>query len=194
MNRELLEFIFEKSKLLKSDIIFTHGSEIFGVNEDYTILTTLNVFENLPDMSFSMKVINPFMKAISETNDEVILKDNILSCGIYFIDIGNWYHREAIINKYWIFVNNIHNPILEIEDLKSYTDNIMFGMKSDEKKVIKLTKELMTVLHGNILPINKSDNVSLKIYPFNQSMSIYLYNIKKKKGILNVYMCCLNID
>ena len=53
----------------------------------------------------------------------------------------------------------------------------------------------MIIQYGRMIPVNKKDIVTISIYPFNEQISIYKYDISKnKKYNIECYMACLNIS
>ena len=84
---------------------------------------------------------------------------------------------------------------MEVKDLYNYFDeDNPYMKKTSEKSVVKFDHNI-AIIYGKILPVNKSDKVSLYIYKKDDNVSIYRYIIdKKKKGIIESYMACLNLD
>ena len=121
--------------------------------------------------------------SISEEGDTI--SNDFLSSGI-----NNKFQQEEIIRLSSIFeyhTNNIQ-PIL----CEEYIND--FDLKSSQKSVYKINREHMIIQYGRMLPVNKKDIVTISVYPFNEQISIYKYDISKnKKYNIECYMACLNI-
>ncbi len=88
--------------------------------------------------------------------------------------------------------NNIN--LLTEEEYKYLQTLGDFDLKSSQKSVYKINREHMIIQYGRMLPVNKKDIVTISIYPFNEQISIYKYDISKnKKYNIECYMACLNI-
>lgn len=201
LTKKLLTYIFEKSKILKSDLILYNGQcKIYGSNLNYTIIK--HFYDgDLPHLSYSIEFISKdmqvFIKNMNTIDDELIInQDGSLICGDNIIWINNPYRISTILNTYTNFIMNIKtdNLLINIENAKQCMQNAL-SCKAAEKEVVKINNNLMLIMHGSMLPINKNDKVSISVYKYNYISNIYIITIlKKNKYPINVYMLCLNID
>lgn len=198
--REEILSIFEQSKLLKMDIIYTDGVYLYGTNMDYTIVEIYKLprYYNVK-MCFLFKDMKNFVKYIEENPyEELLFSDECLRYGNISLNIHNsfsvWKIKWLVNGKFSPFIME-SNLLMRIDDLYNYfNEDNPYNKKTAEKSVVKFD-HYITVIYGKILPVNKSDKVSLEIYKMNDDISIYKYIIdKKKKGVIESYMACLNLD
>lgn len=199
----LLTEILKESKPLKSERITIINDSIYGSNLDYTIIKykKTNIDINIK-ISFISKDMALFIRNIEKMNDPIIITDYNIICGDFSIEINNIYQENHIIEIYSKFTSFTfyNNPIITIDDAKEYMDKVL-QCKAAEKDLIKINRDHIMIMHGSMLPINKSDKVSLKIYDYTISdkynynnSSIYEYTIfKKSLNPITVFMLCLNI-
>lgn len=203
LTKELLTNLFEQSKILKSDIISISSYNILGSNYDYTIIKRIicdNRFLAQFTIQFISKDMQVFIKAMNEINDDLIVNEDNLICGDNILYINNTFQNYHLLDIYSRFVSNTYtkeNLILHLDDAKEYMHNVL-ACKAAEKDLIKINENLMVIMHGSMLPINKNDKVSLDIYRYNDISNIYNMFIEKKKKkeifTIEVFMLCLNIN
>lgn len=203
LTKELLTNLFEQSKILKSDIISISSYNILGSNYDYTIIKRIicdNRFLAQFTIQFISKDMQVFIKAMNEINDDLIVNEDSLICGDNILYINNTFQNYHLLDIYSRFVSNTYtkeNLILHLDDAKEYMYNVL-ACKAAEKDLIKINENLMVIMHGSMLPINKNDKVSLDIYRYNDISNIYNMFIEKKKKkeifTIEVFMLCLNIN
>ena len=192
MNKDILIDLYDKAKVLKSDKIMVINGNIIGVNSDYSIL---KVIHNIIDPNIIIEYedntsMSKFIKYIKESPNDIVICDSYIICDSEIVYINNKFQQEEIIRLSSIFeyhTNNIQ-PIL----CEEYIND--FDLKSSQKSVYKINREHMIIQYGRMLPVNKKDIVTISIYPFNEQISIYKYDISKnKKYNIECYMACLNI-
>lgn len=208
MNKKLILIdLFENAKILKSERICITDSIILGCNLDYSIFKTLedeNVNRelselNLTDLSYINKDMSLFVRNIKKDLDNgidlelIILPDKIIY-GNIFIDINSMFQLRQLKNIHYQLLSNIVDNVLykRLSDVKPLLQNFL-SCKSSEKTVVKVDREHMMIVHGNLLPINKSDKVGLDVYSITNNKSLWIYYIIKKSKLINVYIYCLNI-
>ena len=192
MNKDILIDLYDKAKVLKSDKIMIMNGNIIGVNSDYSIL---KIIHNIVDPNIIIEyedntTMSKFIKYIIESPNDIVICDNYIICDSEIVYINNKFQQEEIIRLSGIFEYHTSNvqPIL----CKEYINN--FDLKSSQKSVYKINRDYMIIQYGRMLPVNKKDIVTISIYPFNEQISIYKYDISKnKKYNIECYMACLNI-
>lgn len=199
-NRDEILSVFEQSKLLKMDIIYIQGQFLYGTNLDYTIIEVYKLDKYYPmEFCFLFKDMKTFVKYIEENPyEDMFISDGCLKYGSMSLNI---YNSFSIWKIKWLldtqFIPNISESklLMEVKDLYNYFDeDNPYMKKTSEKSVVKFDHNI-AIIYGKILPVNKSDKVSLYIYKKDDNVSIYRYIIdKKKKGIIESYMACLNLD
>lgn len=202
--KEILTHIFELSKILKCDIIYVFNDTIYGSNYDSTILKKVHypndiVLRLIGEIEFISKDMQVFIKAINECNDDLIIHLYKIICGDNFICINNPFRIGYLNNIFNKFEYGIHTGKLlcDIDDAKLYMENVL-SCRAAEKDLIKIDRNIMLIMHGSMLPINKTDSVSLKVFSYNGQSNIFniFINKKKKKQIITVevYMLSLIIN
>lgn len=199
-NRDEILSVFEQSKLLKMDIIYIQGGFLYGTNLDYTIIEVYKLDKYYQmEFCFLFKDMKTFVKYIEENPyEDMFISDGCLKYGSMSLNI---YNSFSIWKIKWLldtqFIPNISESklLMEVKDLYNYFDeDNPYMKKTSEKSVVKFDHNI-AIIYGKILPVNKSDKVSLYIYKKDDNVSIYRYIIdKKKKGIIESYMACLNLD
>lgn len=201
--------LFEAVKSLKSNRVYiAPNSMILGANEDYSVFKKLEVRNpmeivecmnelGLRELTFIHKDMSLFVRHI-KAEDNPMIDIDIYSNKIIYenicVDINNGFQLYTFNNKFYQFINNIANSMIDIQldDVRPYLTTYD-ACKSAEKTTVKIDRNHMMIMHGSMLPINKSDKVGLNIYSMSKNVSIWIYNIMKPKQTISVYTYCLNI-
>lgn len=125
-----------------------------------------------------------------------------------FLDIGDIknsgiYNLEnpVVVNKL-IQLNNIlknyilnSNLIYDIPDCRDEQFEASIQKKTKEGITLyKLDNSIIITLYKGLLPVNKSDKVSLQIYDNGSNMFVSKFTIRKPKNVvINIYMGCLKL-
>lgn len=210
MNKKLaLINLFDAVKSLKSSRVYiSPNCMILGANEDYSVFKKLEVKEpmeivqymnelGLKELTFIHKDMSLFVRYIKKENNSMADIDVYNNKIIYeniCVDINNGFQLYTFNNKFYQFINNIANSMIDIQlpDVRPYLTTYD-SCKSAEKTTVKIDRNHMMIIHGSMLPINKADKVGLNIYNMSKNVSIWIYNIIKPKQTINVYTYCLNI-
>lgn len=189
LSKKEITTLVKAGKLLKSETIVIHGSRIIDVNNNIILtyidlpftLTTEILSYRLQDLATLESIMN---------KDSIVFLDNLGN--IYInnnIVVFNIYRNDITMYSFLMNINNMRNsiPMITINNIRdneffehciTSTTNVLFNVK--DRYIITLFKGL--------LPINKSDKVTLNIYNSDEYSFICHFAIDKKSFIHNMYM------
>ena len=182
-------------------IIIQQSGMILGFNNELSILKTTQFPMIFPEHEF---VCITKSTASIKTEGNFILDNGIIiheTCN----DSNLYLHhlKYEAMQRYFNMMNDItvsvalyKNEPINIEDLhnnESFKNEVMTLKASTGSIIYKALENYKMTLYIGILPITKADKVSLSIYPLDSYNFISQYRIKKKTGVMDVYIRYLNI-
>lgn len=190
--RELVEM----TKVLKSDIIYIFGNIIYGTDSNFTYLKQMT-FDNVLGISicYEQKLMNDFIKLCTDT---IVLDNNVLLSNIERLYINN----DAYIRNILELERKINEMVLvntNTINVDNVRENSQFehaiSLKSAQGiGLYKINEEYILSIFKGLLPINKSDKVSLSIYDINDNRFLSRFIVSKPKNkIITVSVMYLKI-
>jgi hypothetical protein len=204
---ELL-YINEAAKALKQKVFKIYNNTLIGMDNinDYVIYVDLDakIYHNIDFNNFiiNLRELSAFVKTIMlESEFELRNKED----GIYCINTMNGelnlinrvdLKSKVIPENQLAYVKSISNICIPLENEYIINNDIseLFSMKRDSGCIYYNYKNKYYIsLFSGILPLNKSDKVSLTIYPNDNHSFIAKFSVMKKKFTINAYLSYLYI-
>lgn len=189
--------LIDKGKILKDEVICINNNKIMGSDKYFNYLTVTSVDTNTVNINYSQSEMNTFLKEnqknILQINDDTLYTPN----SKFKLNISN-------VNRTF---DKLYNAYLDLcnSDIKFYIENVRdeqfesaISKKTSEGiSLYKIDKEYVLTIFKGLLPVNKKDKVSLKIYDNKYIKDIFIANfiIDKGKGvIINVYLSYMKLS
>lgn len=185
-NKDNIKRLFDMSKVLKGNTVSFYNNRIMSLNSDIYPISSISVIYtdtmlNIPNYgSIKFEVLKNIV------NEEVVS----------YLPL----HTERGIKEAYILDNfrepDISQMLYKHEDLKSIDEfNISLSKKAKDGADLIYIDRFPISLCSGLLPVNKSDKISLEIYDDNVPKTFLAkFIIDKKKYTINKYIRYLYLE
>ena len=202
MNKQMLINIYEKAKILKTDIILLQNGILYGVNKEYTIARVYegdmsNIDKNITFTYLHGTSMSKFINYIKDSESEITFCGSYITCDDEIIGVNNIFHMDQvmrIMSKFFYDTNQ--SPVVSIDNLIDYFGYNPFDKKSAIKDTIKIDRNHILLIYGKMISMNKGDKLALDIFDTNNNeISVWRFTvIKKHHEKVISYIAALNIS
>jgi len=195
-----LEELINQFKIIKSDLVYLRGNNIFGFDYSHTIVKETSFCNpNSYLLVIQIKDWLDLFKQLKESNTKYENKviDEIQGDYISYKGKNYYYKSSFIISELDRKISTIHNimnsikPVEFIEDVKSDTNfntTLDKEFKSDCGVYLYRVKEYVMTIYKTLLGITSKDNVSLNIYNYSDLYFLSKYVLYNKKQSISIYL------
>lgn len=190
-----LDELIDKLKVAKNDFVLLFGNLIIGIDSHFSYLKVYHVSGFKNEKLNNLKLCVNFNELVAfrkllTPNDMLYLNNNTITQynGSLLFNLSN----NLIMNIYYIYVRMLEQPPICRKRYDNLRDNENFeniiSMKASDGASSFILDNYCMILFSSMLPVNKSDKVSLEIFDYGSNF-ISNFKIQKKKDIeLYIYI------
>jgi len=182
--------LYDIMKSMKCDIYHIYKNVIIGIDKFSTSLSEV-ICDTKVEGSY--EIDKDTMKLIADKCQEII-KDEKVNAEYYISRYSQKNYRATELEMMYMNILSILSskivPDLVVDSVKSNEEfmKILSNKSADGANFFKINDKYIMSIYSGLLPINKSDKVSLEIYNIDEYSYISKFIINKGKFVINKFI------
>lgn len=185
LSKKEINILVKIGKVFKIDMIYITGNLVVNMYNN----SMLNFAEipfifgyptlyRMEDLCKLLDMMNKDSIVVLDDWNNIYINNNLT---VY--NNTNIYTNNKILNN--ISNLQLNQPKLIIDNLRD-SESFEYAINEYSNTLYNLQSRYIISLHKGLLPVNKSDNVSISIYDYDDTNFICKFSIDKKSFIINI--------